>query len=264
MFLTEKKSRKLQLVCDLFFYACRCFTNICKITVHPGNIVGERDNTAEDFWVLFLASSVVSCVMSPESPQDYFVPLYDWVSCKWDALYFSADIVFQATLKVILNGSWWTQMYSKQKQTNKQTRAKPFCNINHMPHTGRTEVLHLLLKVCAGLKVTICHRNALQTWTSGHQSWKFEVTRQSKVVNCSFYSLLAQVYRAFSCLVTRDVSFSPHTWLTDFLHTIQKKMQIKVVFKQNRISFPLWPLQTFMSSTVIGWEGKIKSHSQVA
>lgn len=127
------------------------------------------------------------------------------------------------------DGLRYTQ--SKNKQTNKQTRAKPFCNINHMPHTGMTEVLHLLLKVCAGLKVTICHRNALQTWTSGHQSWKFEVTRQSKVVNCSFYSLLAQVYRAFSCLVTRDVSFSPHTWLTDFLHTIQKKMQIKVVFK---------------------------------
>lgn len=77
MFLTEKKSRKLQLVYDLFFYACRCFTNICKITIHPGNIAGERGNRDEDFWVLFLVSSVVSCVTPLESPQNYFVPLRD-------------------------------------------------------------------------------------------------------------------------------------------------------------------------------------------
>lgn len=41
-------------------------------------------------------------------------------------------------------------------------------------------------------------------------------------------------------------------------------MQIKVVFKQNTISSPDCSLQTFMSSTVAGQEGKIKSQSQVA
>lgn len=41
-------------------------------------------------------------------------------------------------------------------------------------------------------------------------------------------------------------------------------MQIKAVFKQNRFSFPVWPLQNFISSTVAGQKEKIKSHSQVA
>lgn len=46
-----------------------------KITIHPGNVVGERGNTGEDFWVLFVAPSGGGCVISSESLQDYFVPL---------------------------------------------------------------------------------------------------------------------------------------------------------------------------------------------
>lgn len=119
MFLTEKKSRELQLVCDLFFHACRCFTNICKIPIRPGNRVGERGNTAEE--LLGPVPGLICCQLCHVTGvTSGLLRASLSLSSKWDALYFSIDVVFQAALEVILNGSWWTQMYSKQKQTNKQ------------------------------------------------------------------------------------------------------------------------------------------------
>lgn len=45
MLLTEQKGGKLQLDYDLFFYAD--VSQTFKITIHPGNVVGERQHGRE-------------------------------------------------------------------------------------------------------------------------------------------------------------------------------------------------------------------------